>query len=66
MRELLLLGVALLVGCGADPKDTKEKLVLHDKIVCNANDVCAGEYVTCVRANYYSREWNCSVLMERK
>ena len=64
---MVLLG--MLVGCGKDADlDTKTVTFVQETITCTPDtpNVCSNDRLTCIRANYYSQEWECTLVVEKE
>ena len=66
---VLVVALGALTGCGKDVDlNTKTVTFVQETITCTPNNpnVCSNDRLTCIRTNYYSQEWECTLVVEEE
>ena len=62
IRLAMLVWILTLIGCG---KNEGEIRVIQDRITCSDinHNLCSSESMSCRRVDYYSSQWDCTVVV---
>jgi len=70
-HSILITVIAIIVvliasSCGKGVDGERTVTVVEETIVCDQPNVCSSERLTCRKADYYSQEWQCVMILDEK